>query len=60
MPLITKVPPGRSALIEWDQVAAPTVSITASTRSGSRVPVAKGLVGTQRDGSRAALLRPAR
>ena len=41
VPLSTSVPPGRSALIECDQVAAPTVSITASTRSGSRAPDAK-------------------
>ena len=32
------MPPGRSDLSECDQVAAPTVSITASTRSGSRAP----------------------
>jgi hypothetical protein len=40
-PEITRVPPGRRALIEWDHVAAPTVSSTASTRSGSRAPAAK-------------------
>ena len=32
------MPPGRSAFSECDQVASPTVSITASTRSGSRAP----------------------
>ena len=37
----TTVPPGRSDLSECDQVAAPTVSITASTRSGSRAPDSK-------------------
>src|SRR5674476_1395703 len=37
-PEMTTVPPGLSELIEWDHVAAPTVSITASTRSGSRSP----------------------
>ena len=35
---MTIVPPGRRDRIEWDQVAAPTVSITASTFSGSRDP----------------------
>ena len=35
---MTSVPPGRSDLTECDQVAAPTVSITASTRCGSRAP----------------------
>ena len=35
---MTTTPPGLSELIECDQVAAPTVSITASTRSGSRSP----------------------
>ena len=39
VPETTTVPPGRSALIECDQVAAPTVSITASTGSGSRCPL---------------------
>jgi hypothetical protein len=37
-PQITIVPPGRSARSEWAQVASPTVSMTASTRSGSRAP----------------------
>ena len=41
MPQITSVPPGFRALIECDQVAAPTVSITASTRSGSRAPIGR-------------------
>ena len=41
VPQITSVPPGFNALIECDQVAAPTVSITASTRSGSRAPIGK-------------------
>ena len=40
-PEITIVPPGRSDFTECDQVAAPTVSITASTRSGSRAPLSK-------------------
>ena len=35
------VPPGLSELTECDQVAAPTVSMTASTRSGSRAPGSK-------------------
>ena len=38
-PQITRVPPGRSDLTECDQVAAPTVSMTASTLSGTRSPV---------------------
>ena len=38
-PEMTTVPPGRRLLTECDQVAAPTVSITASTRSGSRAPL---------------------
>ncbi len=37
-PEMTRVPPGRSDFTEWDQVAAPTVSMTASTRCGSRAP----------------------
>ena len=37
-PEITSVPPGFNAFSECSQVAAPTVSITASTRSGSRAP----------------------
>ena len=40
-PQMTIRPPGRSELTEWDQVAAPTVSMTASTRSGSRAPDSK-------------------
>ena len=40
-PEMTIVPPGLSELTECDQVAAPTVSMTASTRSGSRSPEAK-------------------
>ncbi len=36
---MTSVPPGFSERTEWPQVASPTVSITASTRSGSRAPV---------------------
>ena len=35
---MTTDPPGRRQLIEWVHVAAPTVSITASTLSGSRAP----------------------
>ena len=35
------MPPGRSDRIECDQVAAPTVSMTASTCSGSRAPDSK-------------------
>ncbi len=38
-PDTTTVPPGRSARNEWPQVASPTVSMTASTRSGSRAPL---------------------
>ncbi len=38
-PEMTRVPPGLSDFTEWDQVAAPTVSMTASTRCGSRAPV---------------------
>src|SRR5664280_2096787 len=40
--LFTKagVPPGRSDRSECDQVASPTVSSTASTRSGNRAPAA--------------------
>ena len=37
-PATTIVPPGRSERTEWDHVAAPTVSITASTRRGRRAP----------------------
>ncbi len=37
-PETTIVPPGLSARTECAQVASPTVSITASTRSGSRCP----------------------
>ena len=37
----TILPPGRSDRIEWDQVALPTVSITASTLTGSRAPDSK-------------------
>ena len=37
-PATTMRPPGRSDLRECDQVAAPTVSQTTSTRSGSRAP----------------------
>ena len=36
---MTTRPPGRSDLSEWFQAASPTVSITASTRSGSLAPV---------------------
>ena len=35
---VTITPPRRSDLTEWDQVAAPTVSMTASTRNGRRLP----------------------
>ena len=38
---MTIAPPGLSDFSECDQVASPTVSITASTRSGSRAPDAK-------------------
>jgi hypothetical protein len=38
-PLITTRPPGRSERSECAQVASPTVSMTPSTRSGSRAPV---------------------
>ena len=38
-PEMTTVPPGRRLLTECDHVAAPTVSMTASTRSGSRAPL---------------------
>ena len=34
----TILPPGRSAFSEWLHVAWPTVSMTASTRSGNRLP----------------------
>ena len=37
-PETTSVPPGFSARTECAQVASPTVSITRSTRSGSRTP----------------------
>ena len=37
-PEITSVPPGFSDFSEWSHVAAPTVSATTSTRSGSRAP----------------------
>ena len=37
-PDVTMTPPGLSDLTLWDQVASPTVSITPSTRSGSRAP----------------------
>ncbi len=40
-PEITTVPPCTSERSEWLHVAAPTVSITASTRSGSRAPDSK-------------------
>ena len=39
-PHITIRPPGLSERTEWAQVAWPTLSITTSTRSGSRSPVA--------------------
>ena len=38
-PETTSVPPGRSARSECFHVASPTVSSTASTRSGSRAPL---------------------
>ena len=41
VPLITTLPPGRSDRTECDQVARPTVSITASTFTGSRAPDSK-------------------
>ena len=40
-PQITIRPPGLRDRTEWAQVAWPTVSITTSTRSGSRAPVSK-------------------
>ena len=40
-PDTTSLPPGLSERTEWPQVALPTVSITASTRSGSRAPASK-------------------
>ena len=40
-PATTIRPPGRSARSECAQVASPTVSITASTRSGRRAPDSK-------------------
>ena len=40
-PQTTIVPPGFSARSECAQVASPTVSMTASTRSGSRAPDSK-------------------
>ena len=51
-PEMTTVPPGRSDCSECDHVAAPTVSMTASTRSGSRAPAGERL-------RRAQLQRPA-
>ncbi len=39
-PEMTTVPPGRNDRSECAQVAAPTVSMTASTRSGSLAPLA--------------------
>ena len=55
MPLVapetTTVPPGRSERSECAQVASPTVSITASTRSGSRAPGLERGVGTELDGA---------
>ena len=41
VPEVTIRPPGRSARIECDQVALPTVSMTASTLTGSRAPDSK-------------------
>jgi hypothetical protein len=38
-PDVTTTPPGLSDLMLCDQVASPTVSMTPSTRSGSRAPV---------------------
>ena len=52
----TSVPPGRSDLIECDQVAAPTVSMTASTRSGSRASALEHLVRAELERPRALLL----
>jgi hypothetical protein len=40
-PQITIRPPGRRDRTEWAQVARPMVSMTTSTRSGSRAPGAK-------------------
>ena len=40
-PEVTRTPPGLSDLMLCDQVASPTVSITPSTRSGSRAPLSK-------------------
>ena len=43
-------PPGLSERSECAQVASPTVSITASTRSGSRAPGRERLVRAEREG----------
>ncbi len=48
-PEMTSVPPGRSDLMLCDQVAAPTVSMTASTRCGSRCAGLQRLDGAQLD-----------
>lgn len=49
-PQMAMVPPGRTDLTEWLQVAAPTDSMTASTLCGSRAGF-EGGVGS--DGDRA-------
>ena len=50
-PETTSVPPGRSDRIEWPQVALPTVSMTASTRSSSRAPVSNACSAPSRNAS---------
>ncbi len=58
-PEMTMRPPGLSERTEWDQVAWPTVSMTTSTRSGSRAPVGEGLVGAELERRLALGLGPA-
>ena len=54
------MPPGRSARSECFQVASPTVSSTASTRSGSRAPVSNAASRAELLGRRALRLVAAR
>ena len=56
-PEMTTVPPGRNDRSECDHVAAPTVSMTASTRSGSLAPAREGPVRPQLQRPRLLLLR---
>lgn len=57
-PAITTEPPGLRDFRECDQVASPTVSMTTSTRSGSRSPVGSAARAPQeRASTRLALLR---